>query len=104
MEQGFELVDCCRNSSGERRLPLKGAFAQRTPDPLHAAGQIGKWRNLRHRCRPAQRARDAVEGVGVRSGISTTVEQTVELLDVLTRLEDEELQEPGRRTHVRSIA
>ena len=100
-QQQLAIIDAGNEDSANLCIPWQGALAERAADTLHAGRHRRECRKLRHRRTAAQRARRALERLAVDGAGRAGEEVRVELLDVIARFENEEVEKSdgGRSRH-----
>src|SRR5439155_8711557 len=87
--EDLEVVDCAYGELLSRDVPGAAAFAQRARQRLDARRRLGDRLLVRHQGAAAQRPRQPHELVG--PGRLALLEQRVQPLEILPRLEGEEV-------------
>ncbi len=99
VQEDLEVVDRGDEGAAQRRFPAEGAILQHTADTLERRGDFGEWTELGHRRGAAQGARGPLERGAVRPRRAGAEQETVQLLDVFARFQDEEFEKTRRCGH-----
>jgi hypothetical protein len=99
VEQNLQIVDRGDEGASQRGFPTEGAVLQHAADALERGGDLGERTQLCHRRGAAQGARRPLERGAVRPRRAGAEQETVQLLDVLARFQDEELEKTRRCGH-----
>ena len=96
--QNLQIVDRGHERAREGRGPGNASIPQSPSHTLERRRELGEWRQLGHRRAAAQSAGIAHDGFGIRPRprSARAHQNPVELLDVLARFENEEVEESGR--------
>src|SRR5262245_45859865 len=103
MQQLLQVVDRADERTTERGIPRQRALVHPAADTLDGRGEVSKCWKLGHGGSSAQGSGHPLYRVWIRTTGATREQQTVELFDVFTGFEDEELEKSRTFRHARSI-